>query len=777
MKHILLAFIFSASTSLVFGQSSSLTIKQIMQGEQFVGSLPSSVYWGEHGEYIYFNWNPEGAMNDSLYRASTTDLTPKKVEWALRQTLPARRGTYNKDKSLKLYARDGDLFIYNLTKRSEQQITNTLGRESNPTFSFDEQQVHYQSGDNLFSWDIQSGIITQLTNFNKRGDSPEKKVSAQDAWLEAEEMELIGVLQERKAKNDKRDEIREAHRSSRPKKIVLGTKNVSNITLSADGNYITYGISTPAKNSINTKVPDYVTESAYTANKNARAKVGTPQSGADVGIYDIKNDTVYQVSVKDLPGLDWQPDFMEKRKGERPVFVQAPMWSPDGSLAVVIVRSKDNKDRWITLLDLATGTLKTLDHQHDDAWVAGPGVGWSRWDRTLGWVDDNQTIWFQSEATGYSHLYSLNITSGKKKALTKGNFEVYSPRLSADKKHWYLEANKEDTGIRQFYQMEVSGGKMTALTSGPGRFDGFLSPNEDKVALLHSTANMPTELYLQANTAGAEAKKITSSTTQEFQSYDWRTPEFITFKAEDGAEVHARLYAPESGKKSGAAVVFVHGAGYLQNAHQWWSSYYREYMFHNFLVDNGYTVLDIDYRGSAGYGRDWRTGIYRFMGGLDLSDNVDGAKFLVDEHGIDAKRIGLYGGSYGGFITLMAMFNEPETFAAGGALRSVTDWAHYNHGYTSNILNVPVDDPESYRKSSPIYFAEGLEGALLICHGMIDTNVQFQDVVRLSQRLIELEKTNWEMAVYPLESHGFVEPSSWNDEYSRIFKLFEDNIK
>ena len=118
-----------------------------------------------------------------------------------------------------------------------------------------------------------------------------------------------------------------------------------------------------------------------------------------------------------------------------------------------------------------------------------------------------------------------------------------------------------------------------------------------------------------------------------------------------------------------------------------------------------------------------------------------------------------------------------RTFAAGGALRSVTDWAHYNHGYTSNILNIPVDDPESYRKSSPIYFAEGLEGALLICHGMIDTNVQFQDVVRLSQRLIELEKTNWEMAVYPLEAHGFVEPSSWNDEYSRIFKLFEDNIK
>src|SRR5690349_24446304 len=124
------------------------------------------------------------------------------------------------------------------------------------------------------------------------------------------------------------------------------------------------------------------------------------------------------------------------------------------------------------------------------------------------------------------------------------------------------------------------------------------------------------------------------------------------------------------------------------------------------------------------------------MGGKDLTDHVDGAKWLVDNHNIDAKRIGIYGGSYGGFITLMAMFTTPDTFAAGAALRPVTDWSHYNHGYTSNILNEPQADAEAYRKSSPIYFAEGLKGALLICHGMVDTNVLFPDSVRLAPRLI-----------------------------------------
>ena len=188
-------------------------------------------------------------------------------------------------------------------------------------------------------------------------------------------------------------------------------------------------------------------------------------------------------------------------------------------------------------------------------------------------------------------------------------------------------------------------------------------------------------------------------------------------------------------------------------------------------------VLDVDYRASSGYGRDWRTAIYRHMGGKDLEDIVDGAKYLVEKQKVHPKHIGVYGGSYGGFITLMAMFTSPETFAAGAALRPVTDWAHYNHGYTSNILNEPQKDAEAYKQSSPIYFAEGLKGALLICHGMVDTNVFFQDSVRLAQRLIELRKTNWQIAPFPVENHGFEEETSWADEYRRILALFDDNLK
>jgi dipeptidyl aminopeptidase/acylaminoacyl peptidase len=333
-------------------------------------------------------------------------------------------------------------------------------------------------------------------------------------------------------------------------------------------------------------------------------------------------------------------------------------------------------------------------------------------------------------------------------------------------------------GEKHFYRLPVTGGKAEKLTTLTGSNTAALSPDEKNIAVVYSYSNKPAELFWQENKAGAKMIAVTDKAqTAAFKSYAWRDPEIIIIKARDGADIYARLYKPAHADPLKPAVIFVHGAGYLQNAHKWWSSYFREYMFHNLLADEGYTVLDIDYRGSAGYGRDWRTGIYRFMGGKDLTDHIDAAEWLVKNQGIAKERIGIYGGSYGGFITLMAMFTTPGSFAAGAALRPVTDWAQYNHGYTSNILNEPASDSIAYRRSSPLYFAEGLKGNLLICHGMVDVNVHYQDAVKLSQRLIELGKDNWELASYPMEDHGFVEPSSWTDEYKRIFKLFETVLK
>ncbi|MCC6462070.1 MAG: prolyl oligopeptidase family serine peptidase [Saprospiraceae bacterium] len=762
--------------------SAQLSIEKIMADPKIsVGALPSGVYWSDDSQTAYFNWNPDLKRSDSLYAVAVQDKKPYKVPPATRRNLPAAYGEFSPDRSLKVYTKNGDLFLLHCASGNVRALTNTLDSESRPYFSSTGEKVFFSKGNNLFSLQLSSGLLTQLTQFQSGSAKPDPKHSEQEKWLKQDQLALFDILQERADKKKEVEQARKAENVKRPKEIFLDDKSLDGLQISPDENYITYQLSKSPGGEKRTIVPSYVTESGFTEDIPARAKVGGSQASYEFWVYDLRRDTAFAVSTKGLEGLADKPDYLreyataadsskEKKAVLRKVYFDGPIWSEDGQYAVLEAQSLDNKDRWLLQLDPASGTLKTLDRQRDEAWIGGPI-------NAIGFLGDNETLYYQSEADGYAHLYTLNLASGQKKQLTKGKFEVQRVQLSKDKQYFYLITNEVHPGEQQFYRMPVDGGARTRLTPLSGAHQVSLSPDETQLAYLYSSPTQPWELYLQDNRPDARPVQITRSQSPQFQAYRWREPQLITIKARDGAEVYARLYESKGAKGKKPAVIFVHGAGYLQNAHRWWSQYFREYMFHNFLADQGYTVLDMDYRGSSGYGRDWRTGIYRHMGGKDLSDHVDGAAWLVQQQGVDPKRIGIYGGSYGGFITLMAMFTTPDVFRAGAALRPVTDWAAYNHGYTSNILNEPQTDSLAYRRSSPIYHAEGLKGHLLICHGMVDVNVHFQDVVRLSQRLIELKKDNWELAAYPLEDHGFVEPSSWTDEYKRIFKLFEQQLK
>ncbi|QIX61167.1 prolyl oligopeptidase family serine peptidase [Hymenobacter sp. BT18] len=777
-------------------QLGPLTVDKIMrEPAQWLGGLPSAPYWSENGKQIYFQWNPTKARRDSLYVVNAGGGTPRKVSLAEQRSLPANRGRYDQRHLRKVYEKDGDIYLLDLKSQQVRRVTNTAERETEADFALQDKAVSYVRGGNLYTWDPATGETVQRTDF-RRGSKPgpgEMDKSAK--FLRAQQLALFQVIRQRDQDAKARERAQRALNRLRPKGIWLGSKTVENLQLSPDGRYVTYTlVQEPAADKL-ALVPNFVTLSGFTEDISTRSKVGAPQTAYELGIYDIGRDTTFVLGYKDLKGLDELPayrkeyqlsasaptDTAKTKKAAKPamevrrVVPYGPFWSNTGQRAFLVVRSADNKDRWIVALDPTTQKISLLDRQRDEAWINGPGIGYEA--GNVGWLPDGRRIWFQSEETGYSHLYTVDVTTGQKKALTSGKFEVQDARLSLDKKSWYLTANKTHPGEQHFYRMPVEGGPLTQLTTRPGANEVTLSPDEKTLVVRYSYANKPWELFVMPNKPGAAMRQLTHSTTPEFESYPWRDPEIITIKARDGADVYARLYRPATATAQGPAVIFVHGAGYLQNAHKWWSQYFREYMFHNLLVDQGYTVLDIDYRGSSGYGRDVRTGIYRYMGGKDLNDQVDGAKLLVEKYGVSPQRIGIYGGSYGGFITLMAMFTQPDVFKAGAALRSVTDWAHYNHGYTDNILNEPYNDSLAYARSSPINYAEGLKGALLMCHGMVDTNVHFQDIVRLSQRLIELKKENWELAVYPVEDHGFVEPSSWTDEYKRILKLFDTNLK
>ncbi len=770
------------TTSLKAQSLNELTVEKIMRHPRWIGIAPNNIFWSPDSKTINFYWNPEGALSDSLYSVTIQNPVPHKLSRLERQNLPARYGCFNRAYTKMTYEKHGDIFLYDVSTGKISQITNTIAKEFGPYFSGDENKVIFTIGHDAYGWDSKSGQFTQFTNFEK-GSKPSSQLSDQEKWLKDDQLAHFQVLRERTARHELKKKNKQIEQPKKPKPIYLDDKLVDMVQLSPDEQFVLYEVS---KNSSPKKtiVPNYVTASGFTENINSRTKVGEPLSSSELFIYHVPKDTVYKVRTDNIPGitdpLEYENDYAVKRSAstratQRPINFSVISWSGNGKNCVVVIRSLDFKDCWIMLLDPHTQTLSLLDRQHDSAWVGGPTSKGFGELSPMGWLADNKTIWFTSEETGYSHLYTIDVTTKKKQALTSGKYEVQQVNLSKSRKYFYVITNEVHPGEKHLYRIPVNGGKAEQLTTMPGAHEVEISPDEKTIAFRYSYSNKPWELFLMENKPGAKARQITNSLTSEFKSYQWRDPKIITFKARDNAEVYGRLYQPQ--QPNGAAILFVHGAGYLQNAHKWWSNYYKEYMFHNLLVDRGYTVLDIDYRASAGYGRDWRTGIYRRMGGKDLTDNIDAAKLLVDEYGIDPKRIGIYGGSYGGFITLMAMFTAPDVFAAGAALRPVTDWAHYNHAYTGCILNTPYQDSLSYAKSSPIYYADGLKGALLICHGMVDTNVHFQDVVRLSQRLIELGKENWELAIYPMEDHAFSEPSSWTDEYKRILKLFDANLK
>ena len=762
-----------------------LTVDKIMRDQKWIGTSPSNISWSADGRSLFFNWNPTGAEADSLYYITPTNKTPQKASYEMRRSIPLQNSVvYNKARNGYAYTKDGDVFYFDEKTGRERRITQTTENESSPQFTENDTKVVYTRLQNLFAWDIATGLTTQLTNF-QRGSAPKDPTqNTQEKWLQQDALALSEVVRERKEKRDTTEAINKRLRPKELRTIYLEDKNVFAPVLSADGRFVIYRLARQANGAKNTIIPNYVTETGFTTDINGRTKVGAPASSTELYIFDREKDTVLAVKTAALPGITDQPDYVKdypsrdtatKKPVNRTVTFRSVEWNDAGTAAVVDIRSTDNKDRWLVLLDPATGNYKTIDRQRDEAWIAGPGV--SDFPARIYWLN-NDNLLYQSEKTGYSHIYKANVNTGEKVQLTAGKFEISNLQLSKDRKTLFFNANEQHPGDVQVYRLSINGGKMERLTLQAGNNDFTLSPNEKWLAIRYSYSNKPWELFLQEAKPGAAAKQVTTlAQSAEFKSYPWRDPEIVTFTAQDGATVYARLYKPANAHSSKPAVVFVHGAGYLQNVHKWWSTYQREYMFHHLLADNGYTVLDIDYRGSAGYGRDWRTGIYRHMGGKDLSDQVDGVKYLVEKQGVNPKNVGIYGGSYGGFITLMGLFTQPDLFKSGAALRSVTDWAHYNHGYTSNILNEPYNDSLAYRRSSPIYYAEGLKGHLLMCHGMIDVNVHFQDIVRLTQRLIELGKDNWELAVYPLEDHAFVEPSSWTDEYKRIFKLFETTLK
>lgn len=780
-----------------------LDLKTVMADPDWIGQAVETPYWSVDGRSLYYALKRDGSPVRDLYRVDPASGQGVKLDPAAMAQADGP-AVFDRAHRHAAFILHGDVFVVDLASGRRQQVTRTPQMESAPRFSADGRALQYRDGNDWYSYDLASGVAAPAAIL-KFADDPQAK---QPDAFGRRQLELFRTLREVKAdKQAVRDEdkaLDAADPGRAPQPFWLGDKSRAVDTeLSPDGRWMLV-VTVPKDHAKGEapKVNHYVTEGGYTEPKDARTYVGrndpAPQS---LLLLDLRGHQQYPLKTDGLPGIKDDPlkalraravAALEKAGKQdeakalkapdvRPVRIIAGTedgggggiaWSDDGSQLAIQLRAIDNKDRWIASVDFGRHVLVGQHRLTDEAWI-----NWNFND--FGWLRDNRTLWYLSEQSGWSQLY-VKPLDGKARALTSGRFEVSHPLLSDDGRWFYLRANQVAPYSYDVYRLPVGGGALSRVTSYQGMDDFRLSPDGSQLAVLHSSPYVRAQLAVQSADGGTP-RELTSTMKPAFTAHDWIAPKIVEVPSSHGAgSIYAKYYGPAGETDAPAlrpAAIFVHGAGYLQNVTLSWSNYFREQMFHNLLVQQGYVVLDMDYRASEGYGRAWRTAIYRQMGHPELEDLLDGKAWLVKNHGVDPKRVGIYGGSYGGFMTEMALLRAPGEFAAGSAQRPVSDWTLYSHEYTSNILNDPQLDPEAYKASSPIEYADQLRDPLLIQHGLIDDNVLAEDSIRLYQRFIELHKKNFWMSLYPLERHGFVHADSWYDEYRRIDELFDTYVK
>lgn len=435
------------------------------------------------------------------------------------------------------------------------------------------------------------------------------------------------------------------------------------------------------------------------------------------------------------------------------------------------------KDRNIILHDTHQNSKRVIFTDSTDGWL---------YDRDIAFAPRSEKLMFLSEQTGWNHLYLANALTGDIEQLTQGDYEITWAEWLSDDEIIYAN-NEADYGERHLFILNTETNETERLTTEEAyRYQFDLNPDKSKLIYAKTYFNEPYELYMIDLENPGEEIQLTNSVPDSFYDIDWQREEYVRFTGRDGeTDISMSVLYPENydPEETYPVVVFAHGAGSLQNVYKGWSNnYWREYMFNQLLTRNGYLVVDVDFRHSTGYGRDFREDVTNWMGRYETMDIVDGLDWLQEETGgaLDLDNVGIYGGSYGGFMALYTLTAAPDRFHAGAALRKVSNWRNYyyaNPWYTLPRLGDPEEVPEHYDRSSPLTYAPELQHPVILLHGLVDDNVGSQDAFQYAEELIQSRHKEFEMMIYPSEAHGFTSANSWYDEYSRIFEFFEKHLK
>jgi dipeptidyl-peptidase-4 len=419
-------------------------------------------------------------------------------------------------------------------------------------------------------------------------------------------------------------------------------------------------------------------------------------------------------------------------------------WLPDGSAVWFQTLDRPQNRLELRVAEPNSDRSRRVVLETDDAWVN------VRDDLTF--VASDRFVW-SSERDGWRHLYLYGLDGRLIRRLTAGDWQVERVYgLDSERRRVIFQANAEDLRERHVYSVALDGGALRLLTEAPGTHEAELSPNGRFFLDSHSTAAQPPRLELY-DVAGRRIGTIDEGIIPALEEVRFVPPEFGTVVADDGEQLYSWMFRPPDFDPAVRypVLVYVYGGPHGQTVVNKWGG--SRLLYFNLLAREGLIVFSVDNRGSWGRGHAFEAKVHRRLGEWELRDQLAGVRFLVGLPYVDAERIGVYGGSYGGYMVLTCMNRAPNRFKVGIAYAPVTDWRLYDTIYTERYMGRPQDNPDGFRASSTLESAERLAGRLLICHGAMDNNVHLQNTIQIAERYLRSGKLI-DLMIYQRVRHG-----------------------
>jgi len=721
MKNLLLIILFliigcsqkSEEKNTLADQESAFTIDRILSKPSIAGTSPSSPSWSTDSQQLAFLWNNSGLSHREIWIVKGDGSGLRQITSEVEGDGGVRMFVWVPNAADLIYLRSGDLWHISFANGKGKRLTKTGGNKSNLAVSPNGQYASFLQDGDLWLFNLKTSMLTQET---KVGIPSISSIS-------------LG-------------------RYNRPD-VEIGSYVWGGPTYAWSPDSRTIAVHYVDRRNMR-KVPfPYYLGKETIANNIRRGYPGDPNEYRTIGFFNVESG--------DLNLLDLPSPTANRIVGFS--------WSPNGTL-LLDQESDSATDRWLHTVDPTDGRLKEIWYDRRETRVYTSIAS--------AWHSDGERVVFLSDLNDRYGLYLLTPGKENPTLLTNKSFDVTgAPLISSTANRIFFQSNEPSPYERHVFHVSDEGGPSTRVTTLPGQHRPYPSPDGMRVALLHNSDIKPTELYLMDTQSGLPESQITISPNPEFVSRSWVKPRYVTFKSQiDDYTLHARILEPANLKR-GKKYPVIFGPAYSNTVRNRWAGTIG--LLQQLLVQSGYIVIQVDVRGSTGYGREFREEFLMDFAGKDIEDLESAVNYLSKLPYVDPERIGIWGSSYGGTLTIYSLFKKPGLFKAGVAGAAAVDPYFFGTDDVA-IVRRPQSHPEAFARGA-LQYADNLEDHLLIIHGMQDHVVPFKTVVVLAEELIRLGK-DFDFAFAPGATHGWTRPNHYARYlFGKLVAHFDRHLK